>query len=156
MCELVCLKYLSMQVWGSEEDVGEVLPSKCFCFLFPPGVELVGFGATEGKINTEQTSPGTQAIPRGILGMWLRMSGLPLLPHPEKLSADWAPRKDRESARDVCVLTRRDQKFEDLRDRRNNKVSPQVILTLYSDLELPALSEPTLNNASLPSRQCDL
>lgn len=57
---------------------------KPFAFSLPSWYTAVGFRATEGKINTEQTSPGTPAIPRGILGMWLRMSGLPLLPHPEK------------------------------------------------------------------------
>lgn len=34
--------------------------------------------------------------------------------------------------------------------------SLQVILTLHPDLELAALSEPTLDNASLPCRQSDL
>lgn len=40
--------------------------------------------------------------------------------------------------------------------KRDNNASLQVILTLYPNLELPALSEPTLDNASLACRQCDL
>lgn len=86
------------QTFENEEDVGEVLFLNVFVFSSLP-VWSSGLGATEGKINREQTSPGTQAIPRGILGMWLRMSGLPLLPHPE--NGPQSP--DRESALDVCI-----------------------------------------------------
>lgn len=60
--------------------------------------------ATEGKINTDQASPGTRAIPRGILGMWLGMSGLALLPHPENCPVSPKnSRKDREFAPDVST-----------------------------------------------------
>lgn len=99
-CVWACVRLL--QVWGSEEDVGEVLFLNVFVFS-PSRCRAVGFRATEGKINTEQTSPGTQAIPRGILGMWLRMSGLPLLPHPE--NCPWRPKIQRkmEKVLWVCV-----------------------------------------------------
>lgn len=90
-------------VWGSEEDVGEVLSLWAFLFSLPSRCRAVGFRATEGKINTEQTSPGTQAIPRGILGMWLRMSGLPLLPHPE--NCPWRPKIQRKTLCSGCVYT---------------------------------------------------
>lgn len=75
----VCFRSLSLQDQGSEEDVGEVLLLNVFVFSSPT-VWIRGFWATEGKINTVQTSPGTQAIPGGILGMRLQRSGLP---HPE-------------------------------------------------------------------------
>lgn len=100
VCVSVSEAFEYMRVWGSEEDVGEVLFLHVFVFSSPP-VWSSGLGATEGKINTEQTSPGTQAIPRGILGMWLRMSGLPLLPHPENCPPN--PKIWGESALGVCT-----------------------------------------------------
>lgn len=39
---------------------------------------------------------------------------------------------------------------------RDDNSSLQVILTLYPNLELPTLSKPTLDNASLACRQFDL
>lgn len=107
MCVSVCQRLSSIQVWGSEEDVGEVLFLNVFVFS-PLPVWSSGFGATEGKINTEQTSPGTQAIPRGILRMWFGMSGLPLLPHPENSPAE--PQKIQRQTEKVlvCVLMKKE------------------------------------------------
>lgn len=137
------------------------LPFETFGFSLPSWCTAVGFRATEGKINTAQTSPGTPAIPRGILGMWLRMSGRPLLPHPEKCPRSLDPMW-RASSGSVCVCVCVYQSKQAERPHPTLWALPSGvptsagILTWNADLKLATLAEPPLDDAAFPRRQRDL
>lgn len=151
MCVWVYLRLSSVQVWGREEDVGEVLFLNVFVFSSHP-VWSRGFGATEGKINREQTSPGTQTNPRGILGMWLGTSRLPFLPHPENCPLNPTLLKVVDEF-DLCSIIRFFLVVTHLIRKKKEFYRP---LTWHTDLKLPTLSKPTLDDATLACWQRDL
>lgn len=142
-------RVLSIRAWVGWEDVGEVLSLSLNVFVFSSlPVWSRGFGATEGKINTEQTSPGTRAIPRGILGMWLR------------ITTSWKPPEEPHWQRKdggKCSVRAWGWRGTHLRTVKTpTPSSVWEIPTLNPDLEFPALSEAALDDASLTCRQRDL